>query len=185
MKIKGNILLSRLGFVKQHFGDTALERVLGSLPADDQRLLRGMIGNVGWYSFEVGRRLDDAIVRELGGGNSKVFEDIGAASAKANLTTVHKLSITPGNPQAFLAQAPVIYKLYYDTGRRDYTPTGPNTGVLTTYDAESFSAADCLTVVGWYKEALRMCGAANVEIVEETCRAKGGEFCRYNVKWSM
>jgi uncharacterized protein (TIGR02265 family) len=183
MKIKGNILLSRLAFVRQHFGDAALEKVISSLSHGDQVLLRGMIGNVGWYSFDVGRRLDEAIVRELGGGDSKVFEEIGAASARTNLSTVHKLSITRGNPQAFLSQAPVIYSLYYDTGRREYQRTGPNSGVLTTYDAESFSAADCLTVVGWYKEALRMCGARNVEIVEENCRALGGEFCRYNVRW--
>lgn len=183
MKIKGNILLSRIAFIEQHFGKAGIEKVMASLPAEDQKLFWGMIGNVGWYPFEVGRRLDDAIVRELGGGNSSVFEEIGVASAKTNLTTVHKLSITPGNPQAFLGQAPAIYRLYYDTGRREYLQTGQRSGELTTYDAESFSVADCLTVIGWYKEALHMCGARNVQMVEVACRALGAEFCRYRVEW--
>jgi len=39
-------------------------------------------------------------------------------------------------------------------------------------------------VMGWYKKALNMCGARNVEIVEEVCRARGDECCRYMVSWS-
>ena len=36
---------------------------------------------------------------------------------------------------------------------------GTNEGMLTTLDADTFSAPDCLTVVGWYKKALDMCGS--------------------------
>jgi len=57
-------------------------------------------------------------------------------------------------------------------------------GVLTTYEAETFSAPDCLTVVGWYRRALELCGAGSVRVVEEECRAKGGTVCRYRVSWA-
>jgi uncharacterized protein (TIGR02265 family) len=183
VNVKGNVLLARLAFVREHFGEDAIERVVSTLPEADRFVLRGMIGNVGWYPLELAKQLDEAIVRVLGGGNSSVFEEIGAASAQKNLTTVHKLSLTVGNPQHFLAQTPVIYKLYYDQGSREYQQTGPTSGILTTHDAETFSAADCLTVIGWHKEALKMCGAVNVSMVEEECRALGGKVCRYRVRW--
>ena len=109
------------------------------------------------------------------------FERLGAASAEKNLTSLHAGYLTPGDPQAFLAKAPQIYSVYYESGRREYTATAPNAGVLTTYDAETFSAPDCLTVVGWYRKALEMCGAKNVSVTEEECRAKGGAVCRYAV----
>jgi len=38
---------------------------------------------------------------------------------------------------------------------------------------------------GWYKEALKMCGAKNVVAVEEECRAKGGSCCRYRFQWKQ
>jgi CDP-paratose 2-epimerase len=41
---------------------------------------------------------------------------------------------------------------------------------MTTYEAETFSAADCLTVVGWYKQALELNGAKDVVVVEEETR---------------
>ncbi|HVO76523.1 MAG TPA: TIGR02265 family protein [Candidatus Bathyarchaeia archaeon] len=185
MEIKGLILQARKDFVDDNFGTGAWQKVVEALPPDDRAQLRDLILAAKWYPFELGERLDRAIVSVLGDGQEKIFEDIGAKSAQRSLVKVHKSFLTPGDPQAFLSKADVIYKFYYDTGRREYTPTGPNSGVMTTYEAKTFSVADCLTVIGWHKEALKMCGAHSVEIVEDECRAKGGSCCRYRIKWSM
>jgi uncharacterized protein (TIGR02265 family) len=185
MEIKGLIIQARKDFVDDNFGTGAWRKVVETLPPDDRAQLQDLILAAKWYPFELGQRLDRAIVSVLGDGQEQIFEDIGAKSAQRSLVKVHKSFLTPGDPQGFLSKADVIYKFYYDTGRREYAPTGPNSGVMTTYDAKTFSVADCLTVIGWHREALKMCGARNVEIVEEECRAKGGSCCRYRIKWSM
>ncbi len=185
MEIKGIILQARKDFVDDNFGPDAWQKVVASLPEGDRGMVGDLILAAKWYPFELGERLDRAIVNVLGDGKEKIFEVIGAKSAQRSLLKVHKSFLTKGDPQAFLAKAETIYKAYYDTGRREYTPTGPNSGFLTTYDAKTFSGPDCLTVVGWYREALELCGARNVEVVEEECRAKGGSVCRYRVKWTI
>jgi uncharacterized protein (TIGR02265 family) len=184
MEIKGLILQARKEFVVDNFGEEAWGRVLAALPEEDRAALGDLILTAKWYPFAIGERLDKAIVDLLGGGDKKLFEEIGAKSARRSLAKVHKSFLTPGDPQAFLEKADVIYKFYYDTGRREYERTGPASGVLTTYDAKTFSVPDCLTVVGWYREALRMCGARGVAVVEEECRARGGSCCRYRLTWS-
>jgi uncharacterized protein (TIGR02265 family) len=181
-QIKGAVLKSRIAFIEDHFGKDGVQKVLTSLPLDDQRPLR-LLFTSNWYPFELGKRLDDAIVRVLADGRPDFFERLGAASAEKNLGSLHAGYLTPGDPQAFLAKAPQIYSLYYETGRREYTPTGPNSGVLTTYEAETFSGPDCMTVIGWYKKALEMCGARKVSVAEDECRANGGAVCRYRVEW--
>ncbi len=181
-QIKGAILKTRLGFVEQHWGREGLDKVLASLPEEDQRALRTVL-TVKWYPFAIGERLDHAIVDVLGEGRTEVFERLGAASADANLGGVHKQFLTPGRPHVFLGKAPQIYGFYYETGRRTYEQTGETSGVLTTYEAETFSTPDCLSVIGWYKRALELCGVQNVSIEEDECRARGGEVCRYNVRW--
>ncbi len=185
MKVSGLVLLARKTFVNEHFGQGAWERVLASLDPEDQNFFRGLLIHAGWYPFDVGERLDQAIVDVLGGGNPAVFENIGAKSARANLESVHKSFVTPGDPQAFLSQAKTIYKYYYNSGSRSYEKTGPRSGVIITEGAETFSAADCLTVVGWHKEALRICGAKQVMVRETSCRAKGGPHCRYELSWIL
>ena len=181
-QIKGTVLKSRLAYVQDHAGKDGLQRVLDALPEGDQRTLK-MLFTSNWYPFELGKRLDDAIVRVLGGGKPEFFERLGAASAEKNLATVHSGYLTKGDAHGFLAKSPSFYMLYYQGGRREYSPVGPKEGVITTYDADTFSAPDCLTVVGWYRKALEMCGMTGVRIDEEECRAKGGAVCQYRVRW--
>ncbi|MBN1893152.1 TIGR02265 family protein [bacterium] len=183
MQVRGAVLLARKAFVSKHFGMQAWEKVFETLPEEDQIVFKGMIVHSGWYSFELAEELDKAIVQELGHGDLKVFEKIGSQSAKENLAGVHKTFLTPGDPQAFMAQANSIYRFYYNTGHRTWEKTGPKSGVLTTHGAETFSAIDCLTVIGWHRTALEMCGAKNVRIQEEECRARGGKVCRYQISW--
>ena len=182
-QIKGGVLKARLAFVEQHSGREGVEKVMAALPADDRRVVSTALA-VTWYPFELGKRLDDAIVRALGGGRSEFFEKLGESSAEQNLRTFHKAFVTQGDAHAFLAKAPAIYKLYYETGRREYARVGEREATLTTFDAETFSAPDCLTVVGWHRRALVLCGVNGVQVVEETCRARGGDACRYRFRWN-
>ena len=185
MKIKGVVVHARREFVEEHFGEGAWDRVLQVLPDEDRENLGDTVFAARWYPFEVGSRLDDAIVSVLGEGRWEIFEEIGRKSAERSLTKEHQSFLAPGDPQSFMAKAELIYRFYYDTGYREYEPTGPTSGVMTTYEAEAFSAPDCLTVIGWYKEALRMCGAKEVKVVEDVCRAQGGSYCRYRFEWKM
>ena len=41
-----------------------------------------------------------------------------------------------------------------------------------------------MTVVGWYKQGLEMCGAKNPKVVDTACRGNGAAVCRYEVSWS-
>jgi hypothetical protein len=183
VKVKGGVLQSRLSFVEKHGGKAGLERVLARLTPGDRAVLAGLLPSA-WYPFVVGQRLDAAIFAELGGGRPDFFLRLGAASADKNLGGVHRAFLRPGDAHGFLAQTPEIYSFYYDQGRRTYEPVGEHEAVLVTHDAETFSEADCLTVVGWHRRALEMCGVGGVEVVEEECRARGGAVCRYRVRWA-
>jgi len=185
ISVKGSVLRSRLSLVEELAPGDGLKRVLSRLPEAERETLRSLLASA-WYPFELGKRLDEAIVQELGGGRTDFFEKLGEASAEKNLGAggVHRSFLVPGDPHAFLAKTPIIYSYYYSEGRRDYEKTGETEALLTTRDAETFSAPDCLTVVGWYRRALEMCGAKAPRVVEEECRAKGGSVCRYRLRWS-
>jgi uncharacterized protein (TIGR02265 family) len=182
--IKGNVLLSRLKYVRARGGDAALEEVLSGLPQEDQQVLRGWILPIGWYSFDLNQRLDSAIARRFSPEDrARVFLDMGRASADANLGGAHRPFVKEGDPHFLLGNAERIYAAYYASGRRTYERTGPASGVLRTYEAESVTATDCLTVVGWYERAIELCGGNEVKVVETRCRAKGDPHCEYRCEW--
>jgi len=183
VEIRGSVLRARKLFAEEHFGSGAWDKVLEALPEADRTVLRGILLPAGWFAYEIGERLDQAIVDVLGKGDLKIFEDIGRKSARENLSGIHKSFLRIGDPQAFLAQTRIIYKFYYNTGSREFVSTGPNSGVLTTVGAETFSVADCMTVIGWHKEALELCGAKNVSMKETKCRGRGDAACEYEIHW--
>lgn len=184
IRVKGAAILARRTFVKQEYGDSAWSEILAALPEEDREELEGTILASTWHPFELNNRLDSVIVKTLGEGSKEIFEKIGRASAQQNLTGPHKAFAARRDPAWFLSATDRIYGFYYDSGHRTYESTGPNSGVITTFEADTFSETDCLTVIGWYKEALQMCGATSVEMVEEACRARGDDVCRYRIRWT-
>ena len=181
LKVKGGPLLSRLAFVREQRGEEGVQRVLARLPESDRKLCSPIL-TASWYPFELNERLDEAIAAEMGIGEA-VFLLIGEKSAMHNLGGAHRAMLSEGDPHGLLRRTPQIYQMYYDTGRRTYERAGDTRAVLRTYDAPTFSRHDCLTVVGWHRKAIEMCGAKNARVIETKCRAKGAEFCEYVCEW--
>ncbi len=104
ISVKGSVLRSRLSLVDELAPGDGRRRVLARLDASERQTLESLLAS-SWYPFELGRRLDEAIVEVLGGGKPEFFEKLGVASAEKNLGPggVHRGFLVPGNPHAFLA----------------------------------------------------------------------------------
>ena len=99
MKIKGTIIAARRDFVKEHFGEDAWTNVVNTMLPEDQAKIKGAILSSTWYDFEIGNRLDKAIVRVLGRGKESFFQELGAESARRSLSREHKSFVANTNPQ--------------------------------------------------------------------------------------
>lgn len=181
-RVKGGAIQSRLAFVRDQGGEEAVRRVLARLSDDDRRDCTRVLA-ASWYPFELNERLDDAIAAEMGMGE-KIFILMGEKSATYNLGSTHRVFVHERDPHGLLRRAAQIYQAYYDTGRREYERTGDTKAVLRTYDSQTFSKHDCLTVVGWHRKAIAMCGGENVRVTETKCRANGADVCEYVCEWS-
>lgn len=182
--IKGNVLISRLAFVRERGGEPAVEAVLSRLSRQDQDALRGWILPVGWYPLDLNLRLDDAIAGVLSPEDrSRVFVEMGRASAEASLGGAQKPYVKEGDPHFLLANSARLYATYYAVGRREYERTGDTSAVLRTHDAEGVNATDCLTVVGWHQRAIELSGGRDVKVVETQCRTRGDPVCEYTCTW--
>jgi uncharacterized protein (TIGR02265 family) len=184
-QIKGSILLSRRAYLRERGGEPLFQRVSSRLPLIDRTIVEGTLLATSWYPLELNLRLDDAIADELSTGNrSQVFIEMGRASAEQNLKTVHQAFIRQGDPHFLLSNAPRIYRLYYAVGYRTYERAGPSSATLRTFDAESVTATDCMTVIGWHQRGIELSGGKNAAVVELVCRSRGGPHCEYRCAWA-
>ncbi|HSN67629.1 MAG TPA: TIGR02265 family protein [Thermoanaerobaculia bacterium] len=181
-KVKGGALQSRLQFVRDHRGDEGVTKVLQRLSEEDRTACQQILTG-GWYPFDLNERLDEAIAGELGMGEN-TFLLIGEKSAAHNLGNAHRIFITDRDPHGLLRRAAQIYQAYYDTGHRTYEKLGEKKAVLRTHESRTYSKHDCLTVVGWHRKAIEMCGGVGPRITETKCRARGADVCEYVCEWS-
>ena len=164
-------------------GEPAVKRVLQRLDDHDRAVLTGMLLPFAWYPFATNERLDLAIAEEFAMGE-QIFMMLGEASARDNLDSASQRTyIRERNPHALLKQTSAIFKVYYDTGHRTYERVADGCAILRTHSCESFSAPDCLTVVGWHQKAIAMCGGRNARVRETRCRTRGDELCEYVCEW--
>jgi uncharacterized protein (TIGR02265 family) len=181
-RIKGGVLQSRLAFVRDLSGDSGAKLVVSRMSEEDQRALAHLATGL-WYPFGLGERLDQAIAAETGMGD-EVFRLMGEKSAAHNLGSVHRIFVEGKDPHGLLRRAAQIYQAYYDTGSRSYEKLAETKAVLRTTESATYSHADCLTVVGWHRKAIEMCGGANVRVTETSCRTRGAETCEYLCEWT-
>lgn len=181
--IKGSVLQSRLAFVREHGGPAAVDRVLQALPDEDRKMLSGILLPAGWYPFATNERLDHAIATETKMGEA-LFLLLGEKSATDNLGSAQKIYVRDRDPHGLLKHAASIYRLYYDTGHRTYEKLAATSAVLRTFESRTFSRADCLTVAGWHRKAIEVCGGKGARVTETKCRTRGDEICEYLCEWS-
>jgi uncharacterized protein (TIGR02265 family) len=180
-RVKGGAVQSRLEFVRDHKGEDGVERVLARLSTEDRNACNQILTGA-WIPFDLNERLDSAIADEMEMGEA-VFLLMGEKSAAHNLSKSHKAFITDKDPHGLLKRAPLIYQAYYDTGTRSYEMLGEKKARLVTRDSRTFTRHDCLTVVGWHRKAIEMCGGNHVRVTESKCRTSGAEVCEYVCEW--
>jgi len=180
--VKGTVISARLSFIQSELGAAALERILGRLPPADRDTLRGIIVPMAWMPFALCERLNAAISFECP-DDVGLFRRLGERSARDNLASFHRVYLRDGDPHAMLMDAPTIYRLYYDTGRREYERVSDCEAVLRTIDSLTFSINDCETVVGWYQTAIGLCGGRDARVEEIRCRARDDAVCEYRCTW--
>lgn len=185
-QVRGSVFISRLNYLRSRGGEALVASVLGRLPPDDRAVLSsGMILPIAWFPMSLEERLDQAIAQELTPHSpGQALVDLGRASADSALNGgPQAVFVKKGDPHYLLTHSPQIYKMYYAVGRRTYEKTGPTSGVIKTYDAESVTPGDCLTIVGWHTRAIELSGGKQVLVEETQCRARGGTHCEYRCAW--
>jgi hypothetical protein len=107
--------------VDEKGGGDLRARVLGSLSAEDRRVLehRPLPGSL--FPLELNARLDEAIARSLQPLDPiRVFRELGRASAEKNPRKFHAVFLHGQGPHDLLSGFPAVRATYYSDGEASY-----------------------------------------------------------------
>jgi hypothetical protein len=184
MRVKATMLRTRLDFLAERFGPEGVDTVLGALTDEERRTLHSVLPS-SWLPFALLNRLDDVIVRRLGGGNVEVIQEAGAFSARRNLTSIYKVFVdqAQGDPLRLMESLCGMHATFYDWGGMKIQPLDDGGCRMETDYSAGASRTNCLSAVGFYSEALRQLQLKAVRVEEQQCQVTGAPLCVYAVSW--
>jgi hypothetical protein len=184
MKVKGTILTSALGFVKENFSNRYNDWLNG-LPAKSKEILGNPIMASEWYEIEEGLIEPTRSLANMfyNGDVSKVAWEMGRYSAEVGLTGIYKVFVLIATPQFIMKRGGKILSSFYQPSVLNTGNERPKGVDILIPEFERSSEITESRIGGWMEKALEICGVKNISIDKTKSMDKGDDQTVYVVNW--
>lgn len=179
-KVKGSKITSKFAFVKEYYGDQALDSLLASMDDEDARALIAVI-EAGWYPQDLYERLLKAICSHLAVGDEAIFTRIGHHSAQHLINSTYKVFQSKDPLRLLKNQAP-MHTMMNQPGEMEVSSNGPGHCTIKVASPRS-SAVICKCARAFYHKAVELCGVTKVSVTEPKCSGNGDNYCQFEITW--
>ncbi|WP_299028699.1 methyl-accepting chemotaxis protein [uncultured Thermanaerothrix sp.] len=185
---RGSALIGRLDFVREKYGQVALDQVIRRLPADIQQILRGKIEPEGEYPPEVLGALTAAIKEILAGGKDDILREMTRYRAKYDIQPGAALAkyFKPGDPGYIIRRMDLCLRHNWGDGVVVRIFDLAENHVRMEVDMGKKQPRERCTYnhVGWMEGVIEAAGG--IPYIQKTrCMYNGDPYCEYDVRWEM
>lgn len=180
--VKGAMVRAHLQFVRDRYGEEAMERTLAALPATVNAELHNVLAS-SWCAFETLIQLDRTIARVTGVHDERqLFRELGSYSAKINLATVYR-AFRREDIHDFFRRSATLHRQFQDFGTCEYEQLGPTQARIRIRDSACYSPAYCASEAGYLEQVISIHGGSAPQISESTCQCANDALCTFEVQW--
>lgn len=184
MKVKGTILTSVQGFIKENFPNRYQEWI-DALPAESQQIYNKSILATEWYSYRDGLIAPSEVLATLFYNNDlkKSSWKIGRYSAEIGLKGIYKVFVFIATPQFIIKRGGKILSSFY---KPSVLKIGEErlkgVDIIITEFPDPTEIAEN-RIAGWIEKALEICGVTNSQIEITQSMTKGDDKTIYVINW--
>jgi hypothetical protein len=181
--VKGNLMTSRLWYVRDRFGESELLRIAKRLPPAARAIVERPPLPFVWCSFGDMMDIDRAILEGPMGGDLSKMHEFGGAIASHDLPTIYTVFFKIGTPRFLMKRVASIASTYVrDSPMRGSDMSDGRVRVVQT--GVTFPYYFCaFGVCGWFHSAMHLSGGKNIEVVHPACRHQGAANCEWHVRF--
>ncbi len=123
------------------------------------------------------------ILNRFGEGDLGFLQGLGAYSARQSLSGGYH-PLQRSSLHQFFRRSALLHAESQDFGTSAYLELEPTEGRMIHAGYCSYSPLHCASVIGFYRECIRLHGAVDVEVRESFCQCHGDEFCTFEMSWT-
>lgn len=174
----------RARYLEKRLGRDGLDRFASKLSAEAREaLLRPALASA-WVSFAPMFEIEQAMIRELMGGDPSQFKTLAMELARQDVPTIYQFVLRVAGPGLVLKRLSVMYTSRVRPGNlvaerlNEREAVGRlEGGVIPYYTCEH-------NVAGWICVGLELAGAKDVVVKQVSCVHRGDASCRWSVRWA-
>jgi uncharacterized protein (TIGR02265 family) len=177
-QIKGTLVVGMVKTVRRDKSGTILER----LGEAERNLCRSQILPAMWYPFETYKKLFNAVVEVVAGGDLELVRQWGRVYSEEVVSTVYRSAIVPGDPIACLAKYEALFGNFYSFGTLTVERRGPAEAKLSIRDFDPGWEPAYHLIRGWLEQTLVLGGAREPTVDFEARSWQGDPETRYHIR---
>ena len=158
-RVKGSTLNTKIAFVRERFGEEAVNRLIGKLSQDEPF----KAFDSGWYPYEQYVRILELIAEQHFGGDLSRLVEAGEYSANQALSTTYAAFVVSGDFLGFLNRIAQLHSMFYSLGHIEVETLLHGKGCEIRHRGKSeYAEADMYVALGFYKGAGSLHGLQGV-----------------------
>jgi hypothetical protein len=184
-QIKGILLKAWKDFLKNRYGDQAVQKAFDSLSVEDRMLLSPIFLPSGWYPYSTLHSLRKLTRPLVTSADKDLSVQIGRFMAEYVFTGVYR-SLLEKDPVKQVEKFSWIRDFFFQETRKLETEIASNSRCFVRYRYEPGAKptrAICESLIGFWGMTLELSGASGIRSTHPKCVTTGGDCCEFVFDW--
>jgi hypothetical protein len=184
VKIKAQGLLNAAKWIEEEFGQGALRDVIRACSPEVRERYTSAIA-INWHPMEELVEFLEVADRQLGRGDGRIAEEIGAAGARKNMKgAMLRLVFYLAKPEFLMKRITQLWRQFNDEGSMDLLHLDDYSSSIEVRGVTNPQFLFCCTLTGWSREVALALGGHNPVVRHTECRARGSSKCIWQLRWT-
>jgi hypothetical protein len=184
-EVKGSVVNDSIKAVQAHFGDQAYHTILGQLKDETRaHFEQPSILSSSWFSLDAFTEFLEMDVKVTAHGREQELIKRAEMVVEKQLSGIYKVFIRFGSPQFVLNRLSIIHQTYFRGIAAAVVMPCPGKAVVKYTGFAKQHRLIGLTIIGFYRKALEISGAREVDAKFTTSIEDEKGYCELSLSWS-
>ncbi len=186
VEIKGSVVSDTFNAVKKRSGDQVFNDIISQLDVQSKKTFDNMILATEWYSLDSFINFLELDIKLTSEGNEKILEIRSEELLDKQLNGIYKSFVKFGYPEFVIDNCvSVMHKGYFNAVSIEKEMEGSNKVLIKYIGFEKQHRLIGYSIIGFYKKALELSGAKNIQTKYLTLIEEDKGYCDLEITWEM
>src|ERR1700675_140454 len=184
VQIKGSAIKETIDQIKSRGGEAAFQKILGLLDDETRKICEGEIFAFNWYPLDLFTQFLEIEIRVLADGKEEMVTRGSEAVIERQLRGIYKAFVRLGSPEFVIKRIAAVHATYFQGVPIEVLLPANGRATVRYTGFEKQHRIMGFAIIGFFRKALEISGAKDVEIHFATPIDEGKPYSELSISWT-